>query len=52
MTAAESILFRHSQFLDPLAGNSVVSHLETSLRLDAKEEINVSISKEHRKYSQ
>lgn len=51
MTIHESIL-RHSHFLDPLAGNSVVSHLNTSMRLDAKCMISENIRRGHRERSQ
>ena len=51
MTIAESIL-RQSQYLDPLAGNSVISHLNTSLRMDAKDKIGADLNKTTRKQSQ
>ena len=51
MTIAESIL-RQSQILDPLAGNSVISHLNTSLRIDAKDKIGNECNRTARKRSQ
>lgn len=42
MTIQESVL-RHSHIFDPLAGNSVISHLNTSVRLDAKNRISQNI---------
>lgn len=38
MTVAESIL-HDSNILDPLAGSSIISHLNKSLHYDAKQKI-------------
>ena len=51
MTVEESIL-QQTSILDPLAGNSVISHLNTSLRIDAKDNINRHFEKSTRKQSQ
>lgn len=51
MTIEQSML-QHGSILDPLAGNSVVSHLNKSLRLDAKGKIGSNVEKTTRKTSQ
>jgi len=47
----ESILI-DSQILDPLAGSSIISHLNVSLRIDARDKINEVVQKSCRKRSQ
>ena len=45
MTVAESIL-HDSNILDPLAGSSIISHLNKSLHYDAKQKIG-SVAKQN-----
>jgi len=51
MTVAESIL-HDTNILDPLAGSSIISHLNMSLRHDAKDKINGVMQQKARQRSQ
>lgn len=50
MTMAESIL-HDTNILDPLAGSSIISHLNTSLRHDAKDKISEVMQQKARQRS-